>query len=180
MLLRLCRKVTVRDATVQGMDDIEVPGLGTLSKDVHRSYGGAVGGPYHEIVLVSWLAEIDWPSGERVTLTVREDLEPLTPQAIKSAGERALAFREREAQSRREVAERMLDLANLWWASGEDDAEVPLTAHTFLDKIRLSEIVVEDKSFTAYYDDNEVIFAGHALQVEFNANFKLVDTNIPG
>ncbi|WP_019585525.1 DUF2262 domain-containing protein [Deinococcus apachensis] len=166
---------------MSGPDSVHVPGLGTFRHEVDRSYGGPVGGPYGELVLVSWEAELD-RRGEQVKLSLYEDGSPLSPEEVTRAGQRMLAFLEREESARREVATALLDLAGDWWAArGDEVSETPLTVETFLGLMRLEAVVAEEEDqLTVYYDDDGEVFAGHAIQAVFGVDGTLINTDIPG
>ncbi|MEF2278840.1 DUF2262 domain-containing protein [Deinococcus sp. YIM 134068] len=162
------------------MDDVHVPGLGTFHREERRTFGGPVGGPHRELVSVTWEARVNW-RGEDVTLTLDDDETRLTAEDIAQAGQRLLAFLEREPDTRREVATAMLDLAEDWWAARDDEeSETLLTLERFLGLMRLDAVVAESDGLTVYYDDDEEIFAGHAIQATFDAAGNLADTDIPG
>lgn len=166
---------------VGGPETVEVPGLGMFERVVRRSSGGAVGGPYRAIEWASWEASVQW-RGLEVAVRCEEDETPVTSADLVAAGGRVLAFLEREEGARCEVAAAMLGLAQDWWYSGDRGVdEPPLTLDVFQGLMRLDAIVIEqDGGLSAYYDDNEEVFAGHAIQASFDADGTLTDTDIPG
>lgn len=76
----------------------------------------------------------------------------------------------------------MLGLAGDWWAARDDGkSETPLTLKKFMAFMRLDAVTMEDSGgLTVYDDDNEEVFAGHAIQASFAPQGVLMDTDIPG
>ncbi|WFR83801.1 DUF2262 domain-containing protein [Arthrobacter sp. Y-9] len=91
-----------------------------------------------------------------------------------------------DARWRAFAAKKLTDLANDWQDDAQDyeqeDAapEAPITADTFAQRIRLSELSLDTEgSMTAYYDDDE-LFWGHAILVEVAADGTPGDATIAG
>ncbi len=90
-----------------------------------------------------------------------------------------------DARWRAFAAGKLTDLANDWQddAQEEDDEaapEAPVTADTFAQRIRLSELSLDTEgSMTAYYDDDD-LFWGHAILVEVASDGTPGDATIAG
>jgi len=74
-------------------------------------------------------------------------------------------------------ASKLLDLKNEIWLNGEEE---PLNKNSFAETIELESIAAySDGSFTLYFDDKDN-FWGHAIVVDVDKDYVLVDAQIAG
>ena len=105
--------------------------------------------------------------------------ESLPPSSFDDLKKFMGTFQVHDAQIKNYIVKELWETAQDWIDSDENDVE--LTEEYFTNSLSLSELSInEDGELTLYYDDNEEIFAGHAIEVVINQAGKITGVDLVG
>ncbi|GAA1937018.1 DUF2262 domain-containing protein [Nocardioides hwasunensis] len=129
---------------------------------------------------------VDWPGGRvRVSLDVDVDSDE-GGETCTSALARLIAYAAdatgTDARWRAYAASTLVDLAEDWrqQADADDRGDEPVTAETFVRRIRLIDLgVAADGSTTPYYADGD-LFWGHVILLDVEPDGSMTDAYIAG
>lgn len=123
-------------------------------------------------------------SGNEVTLMLEVNMESKSSWSrARTAAKKLVAEQETwDATMREFAAKKLTALANDWQTEDEESKDTkPITEDEFAKRITLSEIsITSGGSFTVYYNDDDDMFLGHAVEINGSLKKGIANANIAG
>ena len=123
---------------------------------------------------------IDW-NGIEATVYLETDEEDgnTAENAIKSLENVVGDLVDNDLRYRKFAAQKLLSIANEWLSEEEEDAE-EITEEEFVNRMKISEIIVSpDGSLSMMYNDGDLFF-GHIIEILVETDGEILSANIAG
>ena len=122
----------------------------------------------------------DWLECEAtVYLETDEEDGNTAENAIKSLENVVGDLVDNDLRYRKFAAQKLLSIANEWLSEEEEDAE-EITEEEFVNRMKISEIIVSpDGSLSMMYNDGDLFF-GHIIEILVETDGEILSANIAG